>query len=169
MTSEPKAPGAPAIYLYRQVDRDDVNGHQTVYERVKILSEEGRKYANVEISFLKGRDNIKDIQARTIQTDGSIVNLAAKPYEMTIVEAKGVKYLAKTFTMPDIHVGSIIEYRYIDDMNPYWVYDSYWLLSADMFTKYAKFSLRRSPSFALRWSWPNGLPQGSQPPKEIME
>jgi Domain of Unknown Function with PDB structure (DUF3857) len=166
MTSEPKAPGAPAIYLYRQVDGDDVSGHQTVYERIKILSEEGRKYANVEISFLKGRDKIKDIQARTIQTDGSIVNLAAKPYETTIVKAKGVKYLAKTFSMPDIHVGSIIEYRYTNEMNPYWVYDSYWLLSAELFTRYAKFSLRRSPSFALRWSWPNGLPEGSQPPKE---
>jgi hypothetical protein len=56
MTSEPKAPGAPAIYLYRRVDRDDVNSHQTVYERIKILSEEGRKYGNIEISFLKGRE-----------------------------------------------------------------------------------------------------------------
>jgi hypothetical protein len=166
MTSEPKALGAPAIYLYRQIDRDDVNSHLAVYERIKILSEEGRKYADVEISFLKGRDNIKDIQARTIQTDGSIVNLTVKPYETTIVKAKGVKYLAKTFTMPDVHVGSIIEYRYTNNTNPYWLYDSYWLLSADLFTKYAKFSLRRSPSFALRWSWPNGLPGGSQPPKE---
>lgn len=166
MTNESKAPGAPAIYLYRQVDRDDVNSHQTVYERIKIFSEEGRKYANVEIPFLKNRDNIKDIKARTIQPDGSIVNLTAKPYETTIVKAKGVQYLAKTFTMPDIRVGSIIEYRYTVEMNPYWIYDSYWLLSADLFTKYARFSLRRSLSFALRWSWPNGLPEGSQSPKE---
>ncbi len=166
MTSEPNAPGAPAIYLYRQVDRDDVNGRQTTYERIKILSEEGRKYANVEISFYKNRDNIKDIKARTIQPDGSIVNLTAKPYEATIVKAKGVKYLAKTFAMPEVHVGSIIEYRYTDEMDSRWIYDSYWLLSADLFTKYARFSLRRSPSFAMRWSWPNGLPAGSQPPLE---
>ncbi len=166
MTSEPKAPGAPAIYLYRQVDRDDVNSRQTTYERIKILNEEGRKYANIEIPFLKNRDNIKDIKARTIQPDGSVVDLAAKPYETTIVKAKGLQYLAKTFAMSDIHVGSIIEYQYTVEMNPYWVYDSYWLLSADLFTKYARFSLRRSPSFALRWSWPNGLPEGAHPPKE---
>lgn len=167
MTSEPKAPGAPAIYLYRQVDRDDLHGWQTIYERIKILTEEGRKYANVEISFYKGRNDIKDISARTIQPDGSIVNLDAKPYETVVVKAKGMKYLVKTFTMPEVHVGSIIEYRYTDEMkSSYWVYDSYWLLSADLFTKYAKFSLRRAPSLALRWSWPNGLPVGSEPPKD---
>ena len=45
MTSEPLAPGAPAIILYRQVDRDD-NGqttHEDNYVRIKILTEEGRK------------------------------------------------------------------------------------------------------------------------------
>src|SRR5271165_4668371 len=38
MTSEPKAPGAPAIYLYRQVDRDD--GHapnEFNFVRLKVL------------------------------------------------------------------------------------------------------------------------------------
>ena len=39
MTSEPKAPGSPAIYLYRQVDRNDSNraGTEYNYVRVKIL------------------------------------------------------------------------------------------------------------------------------------
>lgn len=51
MTTEPLAPGAPAIILYRRVDRDD-NGrtsHQDNYFRIKILTEEGRKQANIEI------------------------------------------------------------------------------------------------------------------------
>ena len=45
------APGAPAIILYRQVDRDDngQTGHESNFVRVKILKEEGRKYADVEI------------------------------------------------------------------------------------------------------------------------
>src|ERR1700692_3310445 len=51
MTSEPKAPGAPAIVLYRQVDRDDNGPTETNYERIKILTEEGRKFADVEIPF----------------------------------------------------------------------------------------------------------------------
>ena len=53
MTSEPKAPGAAAIILYRQVDRDDSGqtSHENDFLRVKILKEEGRKYADVEIPF----------------------------------------------------------------------------------------------------------------------
>jgi hypothetical protein len=44
MTSEPLAPGAHAIVLYRQVDRDDNSStsHQDDYFRIKILTEEGR-------------------------------------------------------------------------------------------------------------------------------
>ena len=55
MTSEPQAPGAPAIILYRQVDRDDrgLTAHENHYERIKILKEEGRKYADVEIPFFR--------------------------------------------------------------------------------------------------------------------
>ena len=45
MTSLPEAPGAPAVYLYRQVDRNDSNRASTEYNyvRIKILTEEGRK------------------------------------------------------------------------------------------------------------------------------
>jgi|SRR5208282_96872 len=43
MTSEPKAPGAPAIYLFRQVDRDDSVPKEYEYARIKILTEEGKK------------------------------------------------------------------------------------------------------------------------------
>src|SRR4029077_4240684 len=41
MTTEPKAPGAPAIILFREVDRDDRGNtaHEDVYFRIKILTE----------------------------------------------------------------------------------------------------------------------------------
>src|ERR1700675_355976 len=74
MTSEPKAMGAPAIFLYRQVDRDDNGPSEAVYARIKILTEEGRKYADVEIPFDKAKESVRGIQARTIPPDGGIVN-----------------------------------------------------------------------------------------------
>ncbi len=170
MTSEPKAPGAPALYLYRQVDRDDIWSKEFHYDRIKILTEEGRKYANVEIPFFKGADNIRSIQARTIHADGSIVNFDGKMNEQTIVKAKGVKYLAKIFTMPDVQVGSIIEYRYMRELPGYGsyesIYNSEWILSEELFTKHAKFSLNSNPSYSLRWSWPRSLPEGTRPPAE---
>lgn len=165
MTSEPKAPGAPAIYLYRQVDRDDQAYKQTVYARIKIFTEEGRKNADVELPFFKGQEQINSIRARTIRPDGTVVNFDGKVYEKEIVKARGVKYLAKTFTLPDVEAGSIIEYRYISSWTEYLVYDSKWILSADLFTKDAKFSLKPNANFALRMIT-QGLPQGTAQPEK---
>src|SRR6266850_2414995 len=169
MTSEPLAPGAAAILLYRQVDRDD-NGrtsHEDNYFRIKILTEEGRKYADIEIPFLKQSENIVNVRARTIKPDGSIVNFDGKVFEKTIVKAKGLKYLAKTFTLPDIQVGGIIEYYYTDDFKEYSLFDSHWILSDQLFTRKAQFSLKPYKGnfdnpFRLRWTW-QGLPPGADP------
>jgi hypothetical protein len=166
MTSEPKAPGVPAIYLYRQVDRDDAQFHENDYARIKILTEEGRKYANVEIPFVKGFGNIKGIRARTIHPDGSVVNFNGQVFDKMIVKAKGVRVLVKTFTMPDVQPGSIIEYRYERILPEDYLYDSSWLLSEELFTKHAKFSLYPNSRFALKSSWPHGLPSGTPPPVE---
>jgi hypothetical protein len=166
MTSEPQAPGAPAIYLYRQVDRDDQGAHEYNYLRIKILTEEGRKQGDVEIPFVKDQANIRGIKARTIRPDGSVANFDGKIYEKTVIKAKGLKYLAKTFTFPDVQVGSIIEYRYTTEWNPNMYFsESHWILSEELFTKRAKFSLKPVSSIALRWSWPMGLPQGTNAPK----
>jgi hypothetical protein len=161
MTKEQKAPGAPAIYLYRQVDHDDYSPREYNYARIKILTAEGRKYSDVQIPFLKGRGKIHSLQARTIHSDGSIVNFDGRVYEKTIVRARGINYLAKTFTMPDVQVGSIIEYRYVEDGA---AFGSPWILSEELFTKQAKFSLKPSAYFPLRWSWPC-LPEGTKPPR----
>lgn len=164
MTTEPKAPGAPAIYLYRQVDLDDVELKETIYTRIKIFNEEGRKFANIEIPYVKGSGDIKNLQARTIHPDGAIINFDGKMFDSTIVKAKGFKYQAKTFTMPDVQPGSIVEYHYTRTNAGGWSYDSQWLLSDELFTKHAKFSLRPYGGLTLQWSWPRGLPEGTSPP-----
>lgn len=178
MTSEPKAPGASAIILFREVDRDDnrVTPHEDNYLRVKILKEDGLKYANVEIVFNKGYENIVGIGARTIKPDGTTVNFDGKVYEKTIVKNRGNAYLAKTFNLPDVEVGGIIEYYYTIDLKEHYVFDSHWILSETMFTKSAKFSLIPFTSpytqFYLRWTWQQ-LPEGSVPkqggPRGIVE
>src|SRR6266404_6266804 len=97
LTSEPRAPGAPAIILFRQVDRDD-NGqtsHEDNYVRIKILTEEGRKYADIEIPFFTSTAKIVDIRARTIRPDGSIADFQGKAFDKSIVRARGLKYRAK--------------------------------------------------------------------------
>jgi hypothetical protein len=166
MTSLPEAPGAPAVILYKQVDRDDgINPHEYNYVRIKILTEEGRKYANAEIPFVKEQSSIHGLKARSIRPDGTIVNFDGKVYEQTIVKAKGVKYLAKTITLPDIQIGSIIEYHYTTDFA--FVYDSTrWVLSDELFTRKAKFSLKPAHDYTVRWSAPLGYPPGTNAAKE---
>lgn len=171
MTSEPKAPGAPAIILYREVDRDDrgLTAHEDNYFRIKILTEEGRKYADIEIPYFKEEGNIGNIHARTIEPDGSVVNYSGKVFDKTIVKARGVKYLAKTFTLPNVQVGSILEYFYTDDLSENMLFDSHWVLSNELFTKNAKFSMKPYTSdyepISVRWTW-NMLPAGSQKPAQ---
>jgi hypothetical protein len=170
MSSEPQAPGAPAIILYRQVDRDDNwrSPHEDSYLRIKILTEEGRNYGNVEIPFIKGQQNIIGLRARIAHPDGSVIEFTGQPFEKELVKGKGVKYLAKTFTLPDVQIGSIIEYSYTVLFNEAALYDSVWILSDELFTKRARFSLRPTdnPNVPmLRWSW-HLLPPGTTPPKQ---
>jgi len=171
MTSEPLAPGAPAVILYRQVDRDD-NGrtsHEDNYVRIKILSEEGRKQADVEIPFVKGGNDVVHLHARAIRPDGSVTDFDGKIYEKSIVKARGLRYMAKTFTLPDVQVGGIIEYSYTYDFKEDALFDSHWVLSQDLFTKAARFSLKpysgEGNVWGVRWSWqrlPPGTPQPQQ-------
>jgi hypothetical protein len=171
MTGEPKAPGAPAIILFREVDRDDRGhtAHEDVYFRIKILAEEGRKYADIEIPFWKEQGNVINIHARTIEPDGTIINFSGKAFDKSIVKARGVKYMAKTFTLPNVQVGSILEYYYTTDLSENFIFDSHWILSNELFTKSAKFSLKPYTSdwapVSVRWTW-NKLPPGTAQPAQ---
>lgn len=169
MTSEPLAPGAPAIILYRQVDRDDNThtGHEDNYIRIKILTEEGRKHADVEIPFDKGTDNVVNLKARTIEPDGTIVNFEGKIFEKQLAKGRGFKQLAKTFTLPDVRVGSVIEFHFTRDFQEHYIFDSHWILNEDLFTKRAKFSLKPYPGegFSVRWTW-QFLPSGTVAPAQ---
>jgi hypothetical protein len=171
MASEPLAPGAPAIILYRQVDRDDNSRmkHEDNYMRIKILTDAGRSYADVEIPFNKEQKDVSSIRARSIAPNGTITNFDGKPFEKTIVKARGVKYLAKVFTLPNVQKGSIIEYSYTYDFPDNWIYDSRWILSEELFTKEAHFSLKGyNPDYAvvyMHWSW-RGLPPGTDAPAQ---
>ena len=168
MTSEPLAPGAPAVILFRQVDRDD-NGrtsHEDNYIRIKILTEEGRERANVELQFDKEHEDVVAVKGRTVKPDGSAVDFDGRVFEKSLVKGRGLHYLAKTFTLPDAEVGSIIEYRWTYDFSEKYIFDSNWILSQDLFTKSARFSLKPYKNnytpWSLRWTW-QGISAGNQP------
>jgi hypothetical protein len=122
MTSLPGYPGAAAVVLNRdEVTKDDLHVMYH-YDRIKILTKDGEKYANVELPFVStansygsvgGNDKtLDDIEGRTIHADGTIIPFTGKPYLKVIEKAQDTKYQERIFTLPDVEVGSIIEYRY---------------------------------------------------------
>jgi hypothetical protein len=113
MTSDPKAPGADAVYLYREEVTDDSIQAHSYYERIKVLTEKGKELATIRIPYEHGVDTVKDVQGRTIHADGTIIPLAAKPTDLMDFKAKNFQVNTVVFTLPSVEVGSILEYRLV--------------------------------------------------------
>ena len=167
LKDNPTEPGANAMILYRSSDMDSKESSVREYVRIKIFTQEGTKEANVELPFNRKQVNILDIRARTIHPDGSIVNFEGKAFEKTIVKASGYKYLAKTFTLPDVHPGSIIEYRFREQSDPHYYVDESWTITGHLYTRDAHFVIRPDPqsAFPLRYRQ-HGLPAGAIPARQ---
>lgn len=144
MQEVPGSPGADAIQLYYSQDIDD-NSHNNNaewdYRRIKILTEKGKDRADIQI-LVPTDFHVQELKARTIHPDGSIVDFTGKPFDKVIAKGNGFNYQAKSFTFPEVTVGSIIEYRYkLDypaDLIPYHV----WEIQHDIYTLKQRFKLR---------------------------
>ncbi|HEX4031571.1 MAG TPA: DUF3857 and transglutaminase domain-containing protein [Terracidiphilus sp.] len=112
MTSDPKAPGAAAVYLdIEEIDNDPLH-YQSYYERIKVLTEKGKELATVELPYLRGDWKVTDIKARTIHSDGTVIPLEGKPEDLLSVKRGDFQVGRKVFTLPSVEVGSVIEYSY---------------------------------------------------------
>lgn len=128
-----------AIILYHEETADDMTRHRYVYKRLKVLTEKGKDRASVEIPYDAKYVGVSDVRARAIAPDGTITPFTGKAFNSTIVKAQGVKYLAKTFTLPNVQVGSIIEWKYTEYWDDY-VFAPHWIVQDDLLTKRAKFA-----------------------------
>jgi hypothetical protein len=112
MKEVPGEPGAPAVLLFYAAYEDDNTYSKFFYHRIKILSEKGLKWADVDIPYWRNEGGaLSDLKARTIRPDGSIVEFQGKVFDKVLEKRKGTKILAKTFSFPDVTVGSIVEYK----------------------------------------------------------
>ncbi|HZI88317.1 MAG TPA: DUF3857 domain-containing protein [Pyrinomonadaceae bacterium] len=98
---------------------DDPNGDLIFnhYVRIKVFTDRGREsQSKIDIPFgkISSREiKISDIAARTVKPDGSIVELKSQDvFERAIVKTSGVKVKVKSFAMPALEAGCIIEYRW---------------------------------------------------------
>jgi hypothetical protein len=138
MTADPAAPGAAAIYLFRDERADDkIHIHYT-YVRLKVLTEKGKEYADQEIS--EGPQfKIQGVEGRTIHSDGTVIPFTGKPYQKLLEKAGTQKYKAIVFTLPDVQVGSILEFRYTLEYESNIVFSPRWYLQGPLYTRKAHF------------------------------
>jgi hypothetical protein len=111
MTSDPKAPGAPAEFLYREEVTDNANHFISEYARIKILTEAGKEWATVDVPYW-GRGTPPIITGRTIHADGSVVPLVGKLEDLLVTRNSRRHLNARVFNMPSVEVGSILEYKW---------------------------------------------------------
>jgi Domain of Unknown Function with PDB structure (DUF3857)/Transglutaminase-like superfamily len=116
MKSSTVVPDADAEAIFWEVRIDDSSDDQLSqrhYIRVKLFNERGRdKFSKIDIPYYKGL-KIKDVAARVIKQDGSVVELKKdEVFDREIVKVGGNKIKAKSFALPGIEPGAIVEYRY---------------------------------------------------------
>lgn len=109
-------PDADAEAIFWEVRLDDKKSSKLMfshYVRVKIFTERGReRFSKFDIPFTKGK-KVENVAARVIKADGSIVELQPGDiFERDIVTVRKVKIKAKSFAVPGIEPGAIVEYQY---------------------------------------------------------
>lgn len=109
-------PDADAEAIFWEVRVDDSAVSELAlkhYVRVKIYTERGREqFSKHDILFPKGT-KIKDVEARVTKPDGTSVFLKKDDVmEREIVKTNGFKIKAKSFALPGLEIGSIVEYKY---------------------------------------------------------
>ena len=118
---EKDADAEALFWEVRVADEVDGGSPRTVlthYVRIKIFTERGREsQSKIDIPFLNDW-SIKDIAARTIKPDGSIIEIKKSDIlERIIVKEGGRKIKAKSFAMSGVEPGAIIEYRWREVRN----------------------------------------------------
>jgi Domain of Unknown Function with PDB structure (DUF3857)/Transglutaminase-like superfamily len=152
MTADPKAPGAAAVYLYREETTDDHLHFHSYYERVKILTEKGKELATVRIPYEHGSFKVTDIKGRTIHADGSAIPLTAKPEDLMDAKSASHQVNQMVFTLPGAEVGSILEYRLQIRYDDNIVSSPSWEIQQPYFVRKAHYSFQPEESGGHRIS-----------------
>lgn len=170
MTGVESAPGAPAAILeWVRVD-DDTGSYSSEYKRIKVFTEEGKKYGDIELPYMPGfpiYGRITKIDARTIRPDGTVIPFAGKIYEKVVVKVGRQALKAKTFSLPDVQPGSIIEYRYTRHWSGSMLFNTSWAVQHEIPLLRAKLTLKPYDSRGEYASFFTflGLPEGTRPVK----
>jgi hypothetical protein len=115
LQSNPYEPGGSALIIFRDGDLRLFYASRSawydleVYARIKIFTDEGKKYASVRIPYYQGQ-SIKNVKARVILPNGQQTDM---PATQVITEQLSPGSGVVKFTIPGVAKGAIIEYQYL--------------------------------------------------------
>src|SRR5437016_13024591 len=95
------------MILERQVYTDDEKRIQTEWLRIKILTEEGRAYADVEIPYLAKSITIEGIRGRTVPPNGNVITLDGTKFDKEVAKNSRLLYDDKTIALTDVEVDGV--------------------------------------------------------------
>jgi len=136
----PGETNAAAIQLYFADYIDDQELTEFFYHRIKVLNDNGKSYADVEL-LLPPDCSIHGLKARTIHPDGSIVEFTGKPFQKIVMQQPGLKVMARAFSMPNVTIGSIVEYKYKTEYPAIYL-DNSWTIQHELYTLKEDFSMK---------------------------
>lgn len=133
-TVEPESP-----ITNPQPQMDAKLNYQTLYVRLKILSSEGMRYGTVIIGEPEPYWSALKVEGRTIQPDGSIVPFSGAIDRRLVSKTRDMLRYRTSFQMPEVRVGSILEYRVTVSYPEYLESPPRWFLQQDLFVRKADF------------------------------
>jgi len=135
------------LISYRDVHFDILGDHFSIVAenrvRIKILKEKGLDEANIKIQFFSQRDfeSINQISGITYNLDNSGSIVKTKLEKSSVYVKKLTDRLSEvSFTMPDVKVGSVFEYKYTDQQKSIQTVDD-WYFQDDIPTRISQYSI----------------------------
>lgn len=147
MTSDPAAPNAPAVYLFREETVDDKIHMHSMYARIKILNEKGKEYGDVEIPYWGGDFQVRNISGRTIHSDGTVIPFTGQAIEKLDFKTSEYRRMRKVFSLPDVQIGSIIEYRWILAYDDHRLSSPEWYIQQPIYVHKAHYHFNPPPDY----------------------
>lgn len=99
--------------------------YRTIYRRIRIFSEEGRKWGDAIVPTIAEKQKIRGIYGRTVLRDGSEILLAEDHiFEKEAVKTSDTKIKQTSFSMPGVTDDCIVEYKMIirtSGYSPQWI------------------------------------------------
>ena len=111
--------------------------------RIKILTEEGKSFANVKLGYWH-EDNIYHIEATSYNPDGKIFELD----DDNIFDEGTEKHKVKSFAIPGVEVGSVIEYKY-ELVSDYITSIPPWYFQSEHYTLLSEYSVAIPAGFVF--------------------